>query len=373
MQNISLILLLAGGSTRFDLPVKKQWLRVADQPLWEFVLDRFRSFYPFDKIVLVASKDDADHIAYLSDEIVVVGGATREDSLRNALSEISSEFVLVSDVARCCVSRELVLRVLNHAVQADCVVPALKVVDTVVNENGVVDRDSLKRIQTPQRSRTTALKNALANKSGFTDESTLIKANGGSVAFVAGEEGAEKLTFGTETLKLDCLAKPSNQVFVGFGFDTHSFEDGKKMVLGGVEIPVDYGFKAHSDGDVALHALIDAVLGACALGDIGTLFPDTDQQYKNADSKELFRIALDKVRSYGYEIRSVDLTILAQKPRLESYKKEIAKKIASLTNLKKERVNIKASTMEKMGFVGRGEGVIVQAVATLGFFDWSKR
>lgn len=371
MNKISLVLLLAGGSSRFDLPVKKQWLRIRSKPLWQFVLDRFKGFYEFEKIVLVASAEDYAQVSYLSDELVVVGGATREDSLRNALDLIDSEYLLVSDVARCCVSKDLIARVVSQCGEADCVVPALKVVDTLVDESGVVDRDRVRRIQTPQLSRTAALKSALKKHNGYTDESTIIAASGGSVIYVDGEERAAKLTYGGEIKLLDCLSKPSGETFVGFGFDTHAFEEGKRMVLGGVAIDVPYGFKAHSDGDVAIHALIDAMLGATALGDIGTLFPDTDATYKNIDSRELLKKALDLIESYGYELCGVDLTIMAQKPRLEPYKKEIAKKLAQLLDLNRERVNVKATTMEKMGFVGRGEGVIVQAVATVRFFDWS--
>lgn len=372
MKKISLVLLLAGGSTRFDMPIKKQWLRIRSKPLWLFVLERFKKFYNFHEIVLAVSKEDFSQISYLTDEKVVLGGNTREDSLRNALEATTGDYLLVSDVARCCVSLDLIKRVIAECGTADCVVPVLGVVDTLVGENAaVVDRSKVVRIQTPQLSRREALKDALTKLNGYTDESTIIRSNGGSVKFVEGEERAAKLTFGSELKLLDCLEKPSDKQFVGFGFDTHAFEEGKPMVLGGVEIESSFGFKAHSDGDVAIHAVIDAILGGCSLGDIGTLFPDTDNQYKNADSKELLKKALDLIRSIGYEVRGLDLIVIAQKPRLEPYKREIAKKLSDLIGLDRERVNVKATTMEKMGFVGRGEGVIVQAVATVGFFDWS--
>lgn len=142
------------------------------------------------------------------------------------------------------------------------------------------------------------------------------------------------------------------------------------MFLGGVEIKSDYGFKAHSDGDVLIHSIIDALLGACGAGDIGEFFPDTDEKYKGADSKELLSHIVKFVYSVGYEIVNVDLTILAEKPKINPHKSKIKSKVAELLNIEKQFVNIKATTSEKMGFVGRKEGVAVYSVATLKYYDW---
>ena len=309
-------------------------------------------------------------MAALSDYTVVAGGDSREASLRHALALIESEFVLASDVARACVPASLIDRVIAQAGTADCIVPALRVVDTVTGPKGALDREKLMRIQTPQLSKTAFLREALAAAEGFTDESTLIAARGGSVRTVEGDERAAKLTFGHEMTWLECLGAPSRRDLIGFGFDVHAFEPGKPMVLGGVTIDCEYGFKAHSDGDVALHALMDAILGAAGLGDIGGLFPDSDPAYKNADSMRLLEAVLLRVNALGYEVRGADVTIMAQKPRLENYKNAIRHKIAQGLNIRRERVNIKATTTEKLGFIGRSEGVAVQAVATLGYFDW---
>lgn len=144
------------------------------------------------------------------------------------------------------------------------------------------------------------------------------------------------------------------------------------MYLGGIQIDVEYGFKAHSDGDVLIHSLIDALLGACGAGDIGEFFPDTDEKYKNVDSKILLKDIIKFIYNVGYEIVNVDLTIIAQQPKINPYKLQIKSKIAELLNIEKQFVNIKATTAEKLGFIGRKEGVAVQSIATLKYYDWKK-
>ena len=152
----------------------------------------------------------------------------------------------------------------------------------------------------------------------------------------------------------------------------HAFEDGKPMVLGGEIIDSDFGFKAHSDGDVALHALIDALLGAACLGDIGMLFPDNDQQYKNIDSKILLEKCVTILHQFGFVISHADVTIMAQAPRLAEYKSKMKKTIARILMIPPTRVNIKATTTENLGFIGRKEGVGVLATASVNYFDWTK-
>jgi 2-C-methyl-D-erythritol 4-phosphate cytidylyltransferase/2-C-methyl-D-erythritol 2,4-cyclodiphosphate synthase len=175
---------------------------------------------------------------------------------------------------------------------------------------------------------------------------------------------AAKLTFGGEIAGLE---PPSKERLIGYGLDIHGFEEGKPMKLCGVAIEVDFGLKAHSDGDAALHALIDAILGACGLGDIGDWFPDSDAAFENADSAELLRLVLAKIRRFGFVVKSADITIAAQKPRLENYKAAMKKSAAKLLDLRYERVNIKATTTEKLGFIGRSEGLAAFAIATIGY------
>jgi len=181
---------------------------------------------------------------------------------------------------------------------------------------------------------------------------------------------AHKLTTPSDLQKLPCIKPPSSKTLTGFGIDIHPFEKGKQMVLCGVPIDVDYGFKAHSDGDVAIHALIDALLGAAGMGDIGELYPDTDTSYAGADSKKLLEDTLTRIYSFGFVVGNIDLTIIAQTPKLMPYKASMRTTLAKLLNIQPNFVNIKATTAEKLGFIGRKEGVTVHAVANLTYFNW---
>ncbi len=372
MSDVTLILLGAGSSSRFDTDVKKQWLFVADQPLWLHVAARFETLHPFARIIIVSSAEDLKIMPRFADYTYVEGGDSRQASLANALKHVESPYVLVSDIARACIPAAMLERILGAKGEAACVVPVLPATDTLYMEQTPINREKIRIIQTPQLSVTETLKKALSGERLFTDDSSAIAALGERVHFVAGDPDAHKLTTLTDLKKLPCLQPPEQRTLTGFGLDIHSFETGKPMVLGGVAIASDIGFKAHSDGDVAIHALIDALLGAAGLGDIGEHYPDTDAEYAGADSKVLLQDTVATVCSHGYEIGNVDLTILAQVPRIAPYKQQIRHTLAAILKLPAHRVNIKATTAEKLGFVGRKEGVTVHAVASLYYFDWTK-
>lgn len=370
MLNQTLVLLSAGNSSRFSMDVKKQWLRIGDDPLWHFVAKRLLKSGKFSKIVIVAAEDELVFMQNYADYCFVKGGSSRQESLKNALEEVESEFVLVSDIARACISDDLLERIMGHHRDCDSIVPYLNVTDTIVYENTTIDREKVKRVQTPQLSRVIALQNAFLHLDEFTDESSAIVAHGGSREFVLGDEEAHKITFAKDLNKLSCLDAPSKDIFSGTGFDVHAFEADTIMWLGGVEIESEFGFKAHSDGDVAIHALIDALLGAAGMGDIGMLFPDNDEQYKNIDSKELLAEVVRKIYNFGFVIVNVDITIAAQKPKIAKYKLQMRRVLGNILNIDTSRVNIKATTTEKLGFIGRGEGVGVMANANLKYFNW---
>ena len=371
MKDTTLILLAAGSSTRFELPVKKQWLFQHNSPLWKETADQFSSIANFNEIIIVSSKQDIEYMKLFADYKFVVGGSSRQESLANALSTINTPYVLVNDIARCCIDKQMIQRVLSKKGVADCIVPALDAVDTMYEGDRVLNRSLVRSIQTPQLSKTETLKRALENGK-FTDESSAIASIGGSIEFVKGSYIARKLTTIEDLKLLPCLKPPSSDTFIGFGIDTHPFEDGKTMYLCGVEIDSKFGFKAHSDGDVAIHALIDAILGASGLGDIGEHFPDTDSKYKDANSTLLLKDTIKLIQSVGLDIKQCDMTIVAQKPKLLPYKSRMRQKIAQLLNISQRFVNIKATTSEKLGFIGRGEGVSVHALATLKYYNWTK-
>lgn len=371
MPDLSLVMLGAGSSSRFRMNTKKQWLRTGHTPLWLFATDNIRKNIDFKQIIIVCSKDEIDYMKlFNSDFTYIEGGSTRQESLKNALLHVNTKNVLVSDVARVCIPQDMLQRIITNQENADIVVPYLKVHDTVVYNNETINRDEVKLIQTPQYSKTEILKKALLNIKDFTDDSSAIKADGGKVSYVLGDTKANKLTSIDDLWIIKNLPKPSSDIFVGNGYDVHQFEKNKQMVLGGVEIEDTRGFKAHSDGDVALHALIDALLGAIGAGDIGELFPDTDSTFKNADSRELLKKVVQFVCSVGYKIINCDITIMAQSPKLSPYKHAMREKISNILDIPLLHVNIKATTTEKLGFVGREEGVAVNATATLKYSNW---
>jgi 2-C-methyl-D-erythritol 4-phosphate cytidylyltransferase/2-C-methyl-D-erythritol 2,4-cyclodiphosphate synthase len=350
--------------------MKKQWIYTKDTPLWLHVAEHFENSARFDQIIIVSTQDEINLMKNFASYTYIEGGDSRQASLTNALQKVTSEYVLVSDIARCCVPSDMINRIMEAKEQGACIVPVLPMVDTLYLDNSPIDRDKVKIIQTPQLSVTKMLKEALETETIFTDDSSAIASLGEKVHFVEGSMDAHKLTTIDDLKKLSCIQAPSMKTLTGFGIDIHSFEQNKEMFLCGVKIDGDYGFKAHSDGDVAIHALIDALLGAAGMGDIGEFYPDTEDAYAGADSKILLQDTIKKIESFGYAIGNVDLTIMAETPKLLPYKESMRMKLASILGIRKNLVNIKATTAEKLGFVGRKEGVTVHAVANLTYLNW---
>ncbi|CZE47601.1 bifunctional 2-C-methyl-D-erythritol 4-phosphate cytidylyltransferase/2-C-methyl-D-erythritol 2,4-cyclodiphosphate synthase [Campylobacter geochelonis] len=368
MCEISLVILAAGDSTRMQMSAKKQWLRVGHDPLWKFVADRLKTKYKFSKTIVVANSDELEYMKSYDDSFFYAkGGKSRQESLKNALCFIDSMYVLVHDVARAEISETLLNSIIDKALEFDCVSPYIGVYDTTYLNDKIINRDEIKLIQTPQLSKTSLLKKALLKDEIFTDDSMAVASVGGKLGFVKGESTALKITTKDDLKKLN-LAPASSDIFVGNGFDVHKFQAGDGLMLCGIKVPCEYEFIAHSDGDVALHALTDAILGACGLGDIGEFYPDTDAKFKGANSADLLKDALKRVKNFGYEVVNADITIMAQAPKLGTYKKEMAKNVAQILGI--NRVNVKATTTEKLGFVGRSEGVAVMATASLKYLDW---
>ncbi len=371
LPDLSLVMLGAGTSSRFKMSAKKQWLRTGHTPLWLYATQNIIQNHTFNKIIIVCSKEEIEYMKLFNSSFTyVIGGNSRQESLKNALLHVKSKNVLVSDVARTCVPQNMLQRIMDKTDCADIIVPYLNVHDTVVYNGETINRDEVKLIQTPQLSNTNSLNNSLLNAKNFTDDSSAIKANGGNVAYVLGDKKANKVTEVEDIRIISDLKKPSTDMFVGNGYDVHQFELGKPMFLAGVKIKDKRGFKAHSDGDVALHALIDALLGASGAGDIGELFPDTDMAHKGADSKELLKKVVSFLYNVGFKMVNCDLTIMAQSPKLFSYKKKMRETIADILHIESLHVNIKATTTEKLGFIGREEGVAVSATATLKYCNW---
>jgi 2-C-methyl-D-erythritol 4-phosphate cytidylyltransferase/2-C-methyl-D-erythritol 2,4-cyclodiphosphate synthase len=372
--DVTLVVLCAGNSTRFEHKTKKQWLRIENEPLWLNVTKRLVSFSNFDKIIVASHENELNYMRNFTDDFTFVkGGDTRQKSIQNCLEFVTTKYVMISDVARACIPKSVIENLLDEKENADCIVPVLNVTDTVVYETNTINRDEVKLIQTPQLSLTQTLKNALDTQIEFTDESSAIKAKKGTIKYIQGSIQSKKLTLGNELDELPCLKDPSKNFFTGTGLDIHAFEDNKEMYLGGIKLPYEFGFKAHSDGDVLIHSIIDALLGACGAGDIGEFFPDTDDKYKGIDSKLLLEHIVTFIYNVGYEIVNIDTTIIAQKPKINPFKNEIKNSLAKIIGIEKQFINVKATTAEKMGFIGRSEGVAVQSVATLKYYDWKRK
>jgi 2-C-methyl-D-erythritol 4-phosphate cytidylyltransferase / 2-C-methyl-D-erythritol 2,4-cyclodiphosphate synthase len=306
---------------------------------------------------------------------VVAGGETRALSVRAGLAALDASLPLVAihDGVRPLATRALFERVLAAAAETGAAIPGMPCAETVKRVEGgrvveTVDRSALRLVQTPQAFRTQLLRDAYAKlgdrAAQFTDEAGLVEAAGFPVAVVAGEAENVKITEPRDledaARKLEAATRPR----IGFGYDVHPFAAGRKLILGGVEFPGD-GLQGHSDADVVTHAVTDAVLGAAGLGDLGHHFPDTDPTFKGADSLGLLRAAVAKARELGLRVENVDLTIAARRPKIAPAALSMRTKLAEALGVPIERVNVKATTGEGLGFVGREEGIAVQAVALL--------
>lgn len=373
--SVSLALLCAGNSTRFNQKIKKQWLRVKDKPLWLFVLDKFLKFYDFEKIVLVGHKDEIKYMEnFISNDkvCIVAGGQSRQESLKNAIKDIDSEHIMVSDIARCCMDKKFILDIISFKDDNDLVVPYINAIDTTLFQNEYLDRSEMKLIQTPQLSRTKLLKQYLNTNIDYGDESSLFRANNAKIKYVLGKGKYLKLTNKEDLNKLDCLKKPSKQTFNGIGFDLHKLQKQGKVILGGIIVSDKIGIVAHSDGDVLIHSIIDAILGACGGGDIGEFFPDTDDKYKGISSVVLLEHIYSFISSVGYKIINIDTTIISEEVKISPFKKQIRNNIAKIINIPPSNINIKATTSEKIGSLGRNEGIAVLSTANLKFRNWKK-
>lgn len=371
----TLILLASGDSIRFsqeDLP-KKQWLKIGENPLWKHLINVFKGF-GFEKIFVSVTQKEVNYAKNFF-PFILEGGKTRTESILKSLEFVDSPYVLIHDVARFHPIESVVNKLFSEALKdpsLSCIVPRIEIADTLYHRDGFYpNREEFFAIQTPQLSKTEDLKEALS-KGDFSDESSALKLNHKKIAFVQGSALMHKITHSCDLIYLkSSIVLPCEEYQLsGNGIDIHAFEEGKKMILGGVEIASDVGFRAHSDGDVALHSIIDAILGAIGAGDIGEWFPDYDLRYKNADSKNLLKEVVSFARNVGYKLNQLDLTIIAQIPKILPYKNQIKDSLAELLYLPHHRINIKATTGENLGFIGRKEGVCVLSYVCMKSIKW---
>ncbi|MDD3400520.1 MAG: 2-C-methyl-D-erythritol 2,4-cyclodiphosphate synthase [Eubacteriales bacterium] len=317
-----------------------------------------------DELICVVSESTKQEAKKLQGNVSIVdGGKTRQESVKNGLAAASGDIAVIHDAARCFVKPALVKATIDSAIRYGSGVAALPVTDTILREGDKpepVKRDGLWRMQTPQSFNLEKIRAAYKNSIRATDDATLYLAAGQKVYFVVGSEDNRKLT----TLADWDWAKAKYSRY-GTGFDTHALVENRPLIIGGVNIPFAKGLMGHSDADVLLHAIMDAMLGACALGDIGSNFPDNDAAYENADSRELLVRCVRMVQQHDKSIQNVDATVICQEPKLAPYIMDMRQNIAKDCGLPLDRVSVKATTTEKMNDEGKGLCISAQAVVSV--------
>jgi 2-C-methyl-D-erythritol 4-phosphate cytidylyltransferase/2-C-methyl-D-erythritol 2,4-cyclodiphosphate synthase len=382
------VIIPAGGiGTRIGHHQPKQFLPLAGVPILVRTCRVFLDLEAIRWVVVVAPRDyyqatvDLLHQHLTEREAerlrFTMGGATRQDSVFAGLDALPADIslVLVHDAARPLIDRATIHRCLEGAVRFGAVIAAVPVKDTLkrVHESGMiaktVDRTGLWQAQTPQAAQRELLDRAfaLAAQRQFigTDEASLLEAAGIPVRIVEGSERNLKITRPEDLQLATALLREESIMKIGHGFDAHRLVAGRQLVLGGVTIPFELGLDGHSDADVVAHALIDALLGALGAGDIGRHFPDTDPQYKGIDSLMLLEQVQQLVEARQYQLGNADITIVCQRPRLAPYLEQMQAHLARCCRVTPEAINIKATTTEKMGYTGRGEGISAHAVVLL--------
>ena len=376
----AIVILLAGGQgnrTGFAMP--KQLATLGGKPVLRWSLDAFAAHPAIIGGVLVANDDVMAPLGALpSGWISANPGTERQKSVANALAELADRddavAVLVHDAARPGVTAEVIDRLLTALDIAEAVIPTLPVPDTLVEQargeaGEVVDRAGLARVQTPQAFRLGTLRRAHAAAIGAmaTDDAQLARRSGAVVTTVPGDARLHKLTYAEDMASLAGLLgiDTMTRTAVGMGYDVHRLVADKPLWIGGIKIAHSHGLEGHSDADVGLHALTDAVLGALADGDIGDHFPPSDPQWAGAASHRFLEFAANRVRDRGGRIDHVDLTIIAEAPKIGPHRAAVRARIAEILAIPLDRVSVKATTTERLGFTGRREGIAAQAVATL--------
>jgi 2-C-methyl-D-erythritol 4-phosphate cytidylyltransferase/2-C-methyl-D-erythritol 2,4-cyclodiphosphate synthase len=379
LPRIAVVLLAGGQGTRAGFGVPKQLAMLGDRPVLRWSLDAFAAHPAVASGVLVANDDVVAAIGGLPDAWISANpGLERQQSVGNALAALAGwgddALVLVHDAARPGVTAEVVDRLLAALGDAEAAIPTLPVPDTLVEQaahlaGDVVDRSALARVQTPQAFRLGTLRRAHAEavEAAATDDAQLVRRLGLPVAAVDGDARLHKLTYAEDMAILNGLLGIDRMMrtAVGIGYDVHRLVPDKPLWIGGIEIAHSHGLEGHSDADVGLHALTDAILGALADGDIGDHFPPSDPQWRGAESHRFLAFAAERVSARGGRIDHVDLTIIAEAPKIGPHRAAMRTRIAEILAIPIERVSVKATTTERLGFTGRREGIAAQAAATL--------
>ena len=379
---VAAVILAAGKGVRIGC--EKMFLDICGKTTLQMNLDVFSRHPAVSQLIVCASRENIEQCEQLCSEYgaqVVLGGEQRQDSAYKGLSAVTEDIVLIHDGARPLVTLDIITRCIQSAMLYGSGIASVPLKDTVkqIGENGVIktpDRSNLRAVQTPQAFQTELIKKAFsyAYEEGYygTDDASLLEQIGISPVLVEGSYSNIKITTIEDVTMaraflLERFAQYGNPkgLHYGTGYDVHRLVYDRPLILGGVEIPFEKGLFGHSDADVLAHAVMDAMLGAAGLRDIGYYFPDTEETYKGADSMKLLQEVGSLVDQKGFELEHLDAVIVAQQPKLMSHIPTMCRKMASVLNVSNQQINVKATTTEGLGFVGRGEGMAALAVATL--------
>lgn len=371
---VSVIIAAAGRGERAGFAKNKLLAPLYGAPALWHTLKKF-DIPETDEVIIASSEYDFEEISALAAPFnfkVIKGGATRTESVKNALEAVTGDIVLIHDGARPFVSRELIVKCIDSVERFGSAVCALPCTDTIASANyglitGFHERNTLYRLQTPQGFYTNEIRRAyeLAGDKNYTDDSSVYCGFFAFPHIVEGEASNIKLTYAADFAhELPyTIAAPAQRI--GFGVDVHSFCEGDNVTLGGVKIACDKALLAHSDGDVIFHAVTDALLSAAGLKDIGHYFPDSDPKYKNADSAHMCAEALKHIKNAGYVPLNISISVQAEKPRLAAYVDKMISNIAHVLEIATENIAVAAGTCEHLGFVGEGLGIAAYAIVLL--------
>ena len=373
--NVTALIVAAGSGSRMGGDTPKQFRPLGGKSVLAHAVDALGEHSQIGAVrVVIGAGQQRLAQESLADRKVgplIIGGEERADSVRAGLATIDGDVVLVHDAARPFCPLEVVDRLLGALDRRPAAVPVLPVADTLAKGKDLlgdpIERSALVRVQTPQAFRLDQLVAAYARWSGPspTDESTVARAAGLDVALVEGDARLDKLTTASDWARAEQWLAARLAPRTGLGFDVHAFTGNGPVMMGGIAIPHDRGLAGHSDADVVLHAITDALLGAAGLGDIGEHFPPTDPQWKGASSEIFLRHAAGLIRGAGGIIDHVDCTIICEEPKVSPHREAMRSNVAALLGIATSAVSIKATTTERLGFTGRREGIAAQAVASI--------
>ncbi|MEO1641491.1 MAG: bifunctional 2-C-methyl-D-erythritol 4-phosphate cytidylyltransferase/2-C-methyl-D-erythritol 2,4-cyclodiphosphate synthase [Pseudomonadota bacterium] len=369
------ILVAAGRGIRAGGDLPKQWQTLAGRPVAAHAMQVFADHPAIDDLILVLHPDDVETNYWPREPLakVVTGGATRAASVKGGLAAVSDgiDAVLIHDAARPLITADVIDRVLAALATHDGAAPALPVTDTLWEGaddqvTGIRDRAGLFRAQTPQGFRLAPLRAAHETACGTeTDDVAVARAAGLDVAIVPGDEDNMKITAPGDLARSERMMQGAMDIRTGNGYDVHRFGPGDRVWLCGVEIPHNRGLQGHSDADVGMHAVTDAIYGALGRGDIGQHFPPSDPQWKGAESHIFLKHAVALATEHGYRISNVDCTLVCEYPKIGPHQDAMKAVMAAYMGLESSRISVKATTSERLGFTGREEGIASLATVTL--------